>query len=71
VREVECDVAPRWRGHWAGMAFMGVICVGCVGREEKERRLGFEFGSPYAFFCEFFFMVFLDSALIDQAVSFE
>jgi hypothetical protein len=38
-----------------------------MGREEKERRVGFEFGSPYAFFCEFF-MVFLDSILIDRAV---
>lgn len=26
---------------------MGVIRVGCMGREEKERRLGFEFGFPY------------------------
>lgn len=43
---------------------------GCDSRElqEKERRLGFEFGSP-SFSVSF--MVFLDSALIDRAVSLE
>ena len=30
---------------------MGVIRVGCMGREEKERRLGFEFGFPYVTAC--------------------
>ena len=40
------------------------------GLHGEERRLGFKFRSPYTLFCEFF-MVFLDSVLIDWAVPYE
>jgi hypothetical protein len=45
---------------------MGVIRVSCMRREEKGRRLGFEFGSPCAFSVSFYGI--LGSALIDQSV---